>query len=178
VAEPITVARPYAEAAFKLALDHQALETWSEAIAQLEAIVTDARVAAMLGDPNLNDSDLESLVLGAAGEAVPELVRGFVQVLIANNRLALAPQIRELFEALKRDHQGLLDATFISALPATEEDLRPLIARMETRYQRKVRTAMQVDPELIGGVRILLGDKVIDATVRGRLDAMAVALTH
>jgi F-type H+-transporting ATPase subunit delta len=178
MAEPVTVARPYAEAAFKLALEGGHLAQWSDMLALVEAVVRDEQVASRIGDPNVDEHALESFILGTLGDRLDGQGRNFVQVLVANGRLTLVPQIRALFDELKRSHEGVLEATVISALPVTDEQVKPLLAALETKFGRKVTAQVEVDPELIGGARIVVGDKVIDATVRGRLDAMAAALTH
>jgi F-type H+-transporting ATPase subunit delta len=178
MAELATIARPYAEAAFKIALENQTVQQWSDMLALLEAVVTHPDVTARIGDPNVDEQALESLILGALGERLDGPGRNLVQVLVANDRLELVPQIRVLYEDLKREHEGVLEARIISALPIGDEHVRPLVAALERKYGRKVSAQVEVDPELIGGARIVVGDKVIDATVRGRLDAMAAALSH
>ena len=178
MAEPVTVARPYAEAAFRLALDGNRLAPWAEMLALVEAVVRDEQVAGRIGDPNVDEQALESLILGALGERLDGQGRNLVQVLVRNGRLELVSQIRALFDELKRGHEGVLEATVISALPITDEQVKPLLAALEAKFGRKVTAQVEVDPELIGGARIVVGDKVIDATVSGRLDAMAAALAR
>jgi F-type H+-transporting ATPase subunit delta len=178
MAEPLTIARPYAEAVFKLARDKNDLAGWSRTLQILEVLVTNEQMRAAIGDPNLSAQQLESLILGVAGEAVEGAGRNFVQVLITNDRLTLMPEIRALFEDLRRQHEGILEARIISALPIDARQQAELVGRLEASHGRKVSAEVEVDPKLIGGVRIVIGDKVIDATVRGKLDAMAAALTH
>jgi F-type H+-transporting ATPase subunit delta len=178
MAELTTIARPYAEAAFKLALEGNALQHWSDMLEVIEAVVRDEQIASRIGDPNVDEQALESLILGILGDRLDGAGRNFVQVLVQNGRLELVPQIRGLYEELKREHEGVLEAKIISALPIGDDQVHPLLAALEKKYGRKVSAQVEVDPELIGGARIVVGDKVIDATVRGRLDAMAAALTH
>lgn len=178
MAEPVTIARPYAEAAFKLALENNQLAPWSDMLETLAAVVADAGMRACIDDPNVARSELESLVLGVIGDRLDGHARNFVQVLIANDRLALISQVRTLYEDLRREHEGVVEARIISALPLDDAQSRELVSSLERKYQRKVSAAVETDPQLIGGVRIIIGDKVIDATVRGRLEAMAAALTH
>jgi F-type H+-transporting ATPase subunit delta len=144
----------------------------------LESVVQDEQIAPRIGDPNVDDRALESLMLGILGDRLDGAGRNLVQVLIQNGRLELVPHIRSLYEELRREHEGVLDAKIISALPIGDDQVRPLLAALEKKYGRKVTAQLEVDPELIGGARIVVGDKVIDATVRGRLDAMAAALTQ
>src|SRR5688500_10504032 len=117
MAELATVARPYAEAAFKLAREKSALAAWSDALALLEAIVQDPRLQACLGDPNVSTRQLENLVLGVAGNRLDGAARNFVQVLIENGRFDLIGEIRAQYEALRRDDEGVVEARIVSALP-------------------------------------------------------------
>ncbi len=178
MAEPITIARPYAEAVFKLAAQANALPAWSDAIANIDGVVADGRVQALISDPKVSAQQLEGLVLGVVGDKLSGEARNFVQVLVANNRLELMPHIRAHYEALKREKEGVLDARIISALPIDDTQVKQLVAQLEKKYQRKVTAQVETDASLIGGVKIVVGDKVIDATVRGRLDAMGASLVN
>ena len=178
MAELATIARPYAEAAFKLARETNTVENGSEMLAGIEAVVSDPELAKRIGDPNVADDALESAILGILGSRLDGAGRNFVHVLIQNHRLELVPQIRTLYEELRRDFEGVVEAHIISALAISDAQVRTLLATLEKKYGRKVNAQVEVDSALIGGVRIVVGDKVIDATVRGRLDAMAAALAH
>lgn len=178
MAEPVTIARPYAEAVFKLAREKSNLARWTEMLALLETVAKDEQVRSCIGDPNVSGEQLESLILGAVGGRLDGHGRNLVQVLIHNGRLELVPEIRSLYEELRREQERVVEATIVSALPVSDEQLEGLVARLEARYQRKVTARVEIDQWLIGGVKIVVGDEVIDATVRGRLNAMATALTH
>ena len=178
MAELATIARPYAEAAFRTALESGGLARWSDTLALIDAGVSDEQIASRLNDPNVSDTALEGVLLGAFGERLDGPGRNFVQVLIANSRLGLTGEIRAQYDELKREHEGVLEARIVSAMPIDDAQVRPLVAALEAKYKRRVNVQVEVDPTLIGGARILVGDKVIDATVRGRLDAMRAALAH
>jgi F-type H+-transporting ATPase subunit delta len=178
MAEPITIARPYAEAVFKLARDTNNLAGWSRMLEALHTLVRDERMQTRIGDPNVSAQELESLILGVAGDSIDGAGRNFLQLLIDNDRLILLPEIRAHYDELRRQHEGILEATIISALPLDEQQRSQLVSQLETKHKRKVSAAVEIDSRLIGGVRIVIGDKVIDATVRGKLDAMAAALAH
>jgi len=178
MAEPVTIARPYAEAAFRLAREQNALPAWSDALALINAVVEDPQVAELIDAPNVGAAQLEGVIIGAVGKHLSGEACNFVQVLVQNRRLGLIEQIRDMFEALRREHEGMMEATILTALPLADSQLQPLVAALEQKYGRKITAKVEIDPQLIGGLKILVGDKVIDATVRGRLDAMAAALTH
>ena len=178
MAEPTTIARPYAEAAFRLAQEGNNLQGWSEMLEMIDAVVRDPNISQRIGDPNIDVRALESAILAVLGGRLDGHGRNFVQVLVHNERLHLMAYIRELFEERRREHEGVLEAKVISAMPLEGEQLQRLISTLEKKYRRQVRAAVEVDPTLIGGARIVVGDKVIDATVRGRLDQMAAALAH
>ena len=178
MAETVTIARPYAEAAFRLAREQGDLDRWSQMLHLLEIVVRDEHIAHGIGDPNFTNRQLEKLVLGVCGAQLDGAGRNFVQVLLDNDRLGVVPSIRALFEDLKREQEGILEAQITSAFALDDEQQSRLVRRLESKYQRKVSAQVSVDPQLIGGVKIVVGDKVLDATVRGKLDAMAVALTH
>lgn len=178
MAELVTVARPYAEAAYRLALESGTLPHWSDMLQLIEAVVRDEQVAARIGDPKVDAQALQGVILGAVGDRLDGHGRNLVQVLVQNGRLDLVSHIRSSFEALRRQHEGVLEATIISALPMSDVEMKPLLSALETKFGRKVNAQIKIDPELIGGARIVIGDKMIDATVRGRLDAMAAALAR
>jgi F-type H+-transporting ATPase subunit delta len=181
MAEPVTIARPYAEAVFKLASESNAsgaLAAWSDALANIDGVVADARVQACISDPKVSAQQLEGLVLGVVGDKLSGDARNFVQVLVQNSRLDLMPLIRGHYEALKREKEGVLEAKIISALQMSDDQVKQLVAQLEAKYKRKVIAQVETDVSLIGGVKIVIGDKVIDGTVRGKLDAMAATLAH
>ena len=176
MAEIVTIARPYAEAAFKLGHEQNRLEPWSQMLGLLELVVADAEVARCIGDPNVSAQGLESLILGVCGDRLDGEGRNFVQVLVHNDRLALLPEIRAMFEQLRLEQEGVLEAEIYSAFAIDDAQVAQLVKKLESKYQRKVRAQVSVDSTLIGGIKIVVGDKVVDATVRGRLDAMSAAL--
>ena len=178
MAENVTIARPYAEAVFKLAKEHNTFAQWANMLALLETVVTDPHVIAYISNPNFSAQQIDSLLLGICGEKLDGMGRNFVQVLTRNDRLALLPEIRELFEALKAEQEGVLEVKINSAFPLSNEQEDELVRCLKRRYQRKIVTQINVEPELIGGVIIAVGDHVLDATVRGKLEAMRTALTR
>lgn len=176
MAETVTIARPYAEAAFKLAHEQNQLPRWSDMLALLEFVTQDEHVALAIGDPNVTGAQLETLILGVCGERLDGAGRNFVQVLIQNNRLTLVPEIHSMYEQLRLAHEGVLEAEIFSAFAIDDQQISGLVSKLESKYKRKVRAQVSVDQSLIGGIKIVVGDTVVDATVRGKLDSLAAAL--
>jgi F-type H+-transporting ATPase subunit delta len=173
MAEPITVARPYAEAAFELARAKGALPVWSEMLRLVTAVATDPQMRIALDNPKLSAGDKEALFLSICGERLNAEGRNFVRVLIEGDRIGLLPEIRALFESLKDEAEGVARAYIASAFPVPDAELAMLKAALEKRFGKKIEATVGVDPELIGGARITVGDTVIDASVQGELQAMA-----
>jgi F-type H+-transporting ATPase subunit delta len=176
MAELTTIARPYAEAAFALARDENALPAWSEMLRFVAAIVADARVATALDNPRLETRDKESLLLSIAGDRINAQGRNFVRVLVDADRVALLPQISELFDALKNQAEATAKATIESAFPLTDAQLGELRDALERRFGKKIEAEVVVNPDLIGGARVTVGDAVMDASVQAKLQAMATQL--
>jgi F-type H+-transporting ATPase subunit delta len=173
MAEPITVARPYAEAAFALAREQNALPAWSEMLRAAATVAGDPAMQAALDNPKLTSADKESLFLSICGERLNNEGRNFLRVLIEADRIGLLPQVRELFGVLKDADEGVARANITSAFPLSDAELAELKRALERRFGKKIETSVAVDESLIGGARIAVGDTVIDASVKGELEAMA-----
>jgi F-type H+-transporting ATPase subunit delta len=176
LAEPSTVARPYAEAAFKLADEAGALAKWSEMLAALAQVARDPRVHAAVTDPNLSDAQVAGLFISILSGRLGGDAENFVRVLAQNGRLELLPEIGQQFEALRNEREGVIEAEVQSAFELSEPQLADLVQRLEKKTGRKVRAHVSVDRELIGGVKVVLGDKVIDGSARAQLGALETAL--
>jgi len=176
MAELTTVARPYAEAAFELAREQNALPVWSEMLRFATTIVADERVTAALENPRLSTGDKESLLLSIAGDRITGDGRSFLRVLIEADRIELLPQIRTLFDQLKDNAENVAKATIESALPLSPEQTAELTAALEKRFGKKIEATVSVNPALIGGARITVGDSVIDGSVQAKLEAMRAQL--
>ena len=173
MAEQITVARPYAEAVFALAREQNALPVWAETLRIAAAVASDARVRVALDNPRLSAAARESRLLSICGADLNADGRRFVRVLIEADRLVLLPEIRDLFNALRDEADGVSRAQITSAFPIDAAELAGLRTALERRFGTKVETTVSVDPQLIGGARIVVGDTVIDGSVQAELQAMA-----
>jgi F-type H+-transporting ATPase subunit delta len=176
MAEPNTVARPYAEAAFRLADDAGRLAEWSAMIANIAAVASDERVRAVIGDPNVPAPKVAGLIIAILAGKLSGEAENFVRVLAENKRLELLPEIRQQFENLKNEREGVVEAEIHTAFELGGPELADLVARLEKHTGRKVRPAVKLDQSLIGGVRVVIGDKVIDASARAQLAALEAAL--
>ncbi|MDA1116884.1 MAG: F0F1 ATP synthase subunit delta [Proteobacteria bacterium] len=176
MAEPSTIARPYAEAVFKLADGAGKLAEWSVALANLSAVAADARVRAAVGDPNLSAARIAGLIVSILAGKLSGDVENFVRVLADNGRLGVVAEIRTHFEALKNEREGTVDAEIHTAFEMDQGQLADLVSRLEKKTGRKVKVRVSVDKSLIGGVKVLIGDKVIDGSARAQLGALENAL--
>ena len=176
MAEPSTVARPYAEAAFRLADGANALGKWSGMIAALATVAEDRRVQAAIANPALSDAQVAGVFISVLAGRLDGGAENFVRVLAENRRLELLPEIRSQFETLKDEREGVVEAEVFSAFELTDAQVADLAQRLEKRTGRKVRTKVQVDKSLIGGVKVVIGDQVIDGSARGQLGALENAL--
>jgi F-type H+-transporting ATPase subunit delta len=176
VAEPSTIARPYAEAAFKLADAQGKLADWSAALANLAGVAADARVRAAIGDPNLSAAKVAGLFISILQGKLSGETENFVRVLAENGRLDVLGEIRGQFEALKNEREGVVEAEVYSAFEMDAAQTADLVSRLEKKTGRKVRAKVSVDKSLIGGVKVVLGDKVIDGSARAQLGALENAL--
>ena len=176
MAEITTIARPYAEAAFSLAREGNALPVWSEMLRFASAVVADPQMARALDSPLLDGPAKESLLLSIAGDRINAQGRSFLHVLVEGDRLGALPTIAVQFDALKDAADGVAKALIETAYPLEGTDLQNMKAALEKRFGRKIEATVEVHPELIGGARITVGDTVIDATVQEQLRTMATKL--
>ena len=176
MAEPSTIARPYAEAVFKLADGAGKLADWSAGLANLAAVAADERMRAAASDPKLSAAQVAGLFTSILSGRLPADGENFVRVLAENGRLDVLGEIRAQYEALKNEREGVVEAEVISAFEMDKAQLADLVARLEKHTGRTVKARVSVDKSLIGGVKVTLGDKVIDGSARAQLGALETAL--
>lgn len=177
MADRLTIARPYARAAFEEARQNSGLGPWSEALQAAALVVKDPRVAPLLGNPRVSAEELTQFVDGIAAPKLGELGANFVRTLAANHRLGYLPEISQLFDTLKDDAERIADVTVTSAAPLDEAQRARISAALERRLKRTVRLHCATDPALIGGAVLQAGDLVIDGSLRTRLERIAYELT-
>lgn len=178
MAELVTIARPYAEAIFRLAKDKNALPAWSDRLAHLTTLAQHPEMQACIGNPSLGIAQKADLVKALCGDAVEGDLANLIDALAENERLSVIPEIAGVFEGLKAVEDGVKDAVIHTAFPIDNAQQQKLQADLEARFATKLKVSVVVDAGLIGGVRIVVGDQVLDLSVRGKLDALAAALKN
>jgi F-type H+-transporting ATPase subunit delta len=172
-AEATTIARPYAEAAFKRAVETDKLGPWSDALGLLAAVVRDPAMAGLIANPKLGKEQLTELMLDIVGDKLDDEAQNLVRLMAENDRLVVAPAVATLFEERKNAQQGTLDVQVTAAFPIDSAQESALAEALKAKLGRDVHLTSEQDPELIGGVRIRAGDMVIDGSVRGQLAQLA-----
>jgi F-type H+-transporting ATPase subunit delta len=182
MAETITIARPYARAAFEQAYAAGDLNKWSALLQAAALVAGDASMRSLLGSPRLSSQERADLVLGICSEVckegIPEVGRNFVLVLAENRRLDVLPQISVLFEGLRAEAEKTIQAQLVTAFAVSDAQRKKVAKALKARLKRDVELECAVDESLIGGAIIRAGDLVIDGSVRGQLDKLAAALRH
>ena len=174
MAELATIARPYAEALFKSAgSDLAGTASWLD---ELAAIASNAQLQQYAGDPGVTSAQTFELISGVAKTALPESAKNFMRAVIDNGRVSVLPEIASQFRALKNAQSGSSDAIVYSAFALEGTALADLAAVLEKRFNRKLNVTVELEPELIGGVRVVVGDEVLDTSVKARLEQMRAAL--
>lgn len=173
MAELSTVARPYSEALFAVAnADKGGLALWAEQLQRLANVAAQPDARVVMTDPRLSDTQRVSIFLSAVQPAVDKYFENFVALLTTNDRLLLLPQIAKQFEALKDTAEGVAQANITSAFPMSEDQVSQLIALLEPKFGLKLKPHVTVDAALIGGVRVHVGDQVLDTSVQAQLVRM------
>lgn len=176
MAEPSTIARPYAEAAFRLADAQGKLADWSAVLVNLSVVAADARVREAISDPNFPAAKVAGLFISVLAGKLTGEAENFVRVLAENGRLDVLAEIRTQYEALKNEREGTVEVEVYTAFEMDQAQVADLVSRLEKKTGRKVKARVSVDKSLIGGVKVMIGDKVIDGSVRAQLAALENAL--
>jgi F-type H+-transporting ATPase subunit delta len=176
MADRLTIARPYAKAAFARARADGRLGSWSGALARAAAAVRDERVQALFGSPKVTAADFAQFIAGLAGDELDASGRNFIALLAEGKRLPFLPEISQIFDQLKDDAERVVDVQITSAVPLGAVEAK-IVAALEQRFDRKVRIHAAVDPALIGGAVVRAGDLTIDGSVKARLARLARELT-
>ncbi len=177
MADRLTIARPYAKAAFAQAKAEGQLGSWSEVLHLAAAAVADARVKALIGSPRVTSQQLADFIAGLANVAPGVGSRRLIDTLAENKRLAFLPEISQLFDEMKDEDERVVDVHVTSAAAMAADEQGKLVAALERRFGRKVRVHADVDPKLVAGAIVRAGDLTIDGSYQSRLERLAYELT-
>ena len=174
MAELATIARPYAEALFKAAgSDLAGTAAWLD---ELAVVASNVQLQQYAGNPSVTSAQTFDVISGVTKDALPDSAKNFLRAVIDNGRLSVLPEIASQFRVLKNAKSGSSDAVVYSAFPLESGALADLAATLEKRFGRTLSLAVKLEPELIGGIRAVVGDEVLDTSVKARLEQMKVAL--
>jgi F-type H+-transporting ATPase subunit delta len=176
MSELATLARPYAAAVFKRAKETQAAAKWSQSLAFMSAVMENRDISVVVDNPKVNKQRLSALMLDICQGHINEENENFLKLLVHNNRLVLLPYIAKLFEAYKAEDEGYAGVEVLTAYALSKEAEQNLSATLEKSLGKKIHMNVSVDKSLIGGVLVRAGDKVIDGSIKGRLQNMQKAL--
>ncbi|VXC25146.1 F0F1 ATP synthase subunit delta [Massilia sp. 9I] len=175
MAELATVARPYAEALYRVAQSGD-MAAWSAATSELGQVGANPDVQAFAANPKVTAAQLADAIASLVKSPLNAEAKNFIAMLAENGRVNLLPEIAAQFAALKNANEGAADADIVSAFEISGDQLAQLVATLEKKFGRKLNPSVTVDPSLIGGVRVVVGDEVLDTSVRAKLQQMHVAL--
>ena len=176
MAELITLARPYAKAAFEVALGESALDKWSAMLALTAAVAGEKKMGAILSSPSLSAEQVADCFIGVCGDELDGKGQNFMRLLAENKRLILLPEISTMFDALKANQEKSVDVEITTAFEISSDVSGKLAQALKKRLQREIILTTRVDQSLIGGAIIRAGDYVIDSSVRGKLSKLAESM--
>jgi len=176
MSEAITIARPYAQAAFEEALKLSALAGWSDMLFSLSEAVNHPEMRAVITSPRVDRGQLEKLMEGLLGNQATNQQRNFIRVLVDNQRLLILPEISAIFEALRAEEEKTVNVVVDTAFELSSDQQQKITSSLKKRLGKEIKLTCKINKELLGGIVIRAGDKVIDGSARTRLGEMANAL--
>lgn len=178
MSELITAARPYARAVFEMAQSEKTLAKWSEALAQITSICEISDMQMALENPGLTKQQKAELLIEAAGDTLDQPAQNLLRTMAENDRLVLLAEVTTLFEQMRAEAEGSIEAELISAYEVSEAQQKTIAESLKKRLGRDVKLDMKIDKDLLGGVIIKAGDLVIDGSIRGRLEQLTNTLSR
>jgi F-type H+-transporting ATPase subunit delta len=176
MAELATLARPYAEALFQVA-EKGDLKQASAELEALASVAANPQLRQFADAPKSGAAQVFDVITSVANVPLSDASKNLLRTVIDNGRLAVLPEIAAQFHALVSERSGVSDATVYSAFPIDAGALADVVTALESRFKRKLNASVQLQPDLIGGIRVVVGDEVLDTSVKARLEQMKAALT-
>ena len=177
MAEFATIARPYAKALFSLAQEKNQIESWLGELKELAAVVQDEKVIALIEQPETGASEKAETLKGLVGIKNVELAN-FITVLAEQKRLLVLPEIYAQYQDLTLIHHNTKSAVIYSAYELSSQQLADVTDILTKRFNSKLDVVAKVAPELIGGIKVEVGDQVLDLSVQGKLNALYATMTN
>jgi F-type H+-transporting ATPase subunit delta len=177
MAEAMSVARPYALAAFDEARKLGDLKGWSDLLQAAAQVVANPEVSVLIASPRVSRSQIEDLMLALVGGGATAAGKNFIRLLVESRRLILLPEIAAMFETMRAEAEKSVDVVVTSAFELNETQKQKIVAAMKQRTGREIRLNCEIDRSLLGGIIIRAGDKVIDGSARAHLSGLAGALS-
>ena len=176
MAELATLARPYAEALFQVA-EKGDLKQASAELDALASVAANPQLRQFADAPKSGAAQVFDVITGVVNAPLSDASKNLLRAVIDNGRLSVLPEIAAQFHVLASERSGVSDAVVHSAFPIEPAQLADVVAMLEKRFKRKLNATVQVQPDLIGGIRVVVGDEVLDTSVKARLEQMKAALT-
>ena len=176
MAEISTIARPYAVAIFNLAKEEKTLSEWSDMLSLMSEIIKNEDINSFINDSKVLDTDREKLILNICGDKINASGQNLIKLLVEYKRLSILSEITLLFEELKDKDEGVIEAEIIMAEQPDKKMVENLLIILEKKFNKKIEGKVVIDRSIVGGTKIIVGDTVIDASVRGQLDNLAYTL--
>ena len=174
----VTAARPYAKAILELADSDKTRNRWSKQLQFMAAVAMNPDVRQLIGNPRLTRQQVADVFITACGDDIDDQGRNLIRLLAENGRLGVLPELSLLYDKLRADAQGTVQADVYSAYRLSKEQREKLEAALKKRLGRDVKVTGHVDKSLLGGALIRAGDLVIDGTLKGRIEKLNAALTR
>ncbi len=171
-----TAARPYANAVYDLAHETSALDSWSDALANLANVVADAQMKLALDDPELGSGQKAELILQVLGDKLNQQQQNLVKLMAENGRLKIMQDVQQQFEIARARAENKIEAQVVSAFELSPEQTSELVNTLKNKLGCDVTLTATVDESLIGGVVIKAGDTIIDASMKSQLESLALSL--
>ncbi|MEI5640061.1 MULTISPECIES: F0F1 ATP synthase subunit delta [unclassified Pseudoalteromonas] len=175
MSELTTIARPYAKAAFELAVDKGTVEAWNDMLFFAGQVTSDEQVKTLLGSI-ATEAEQSEVIIKLCAEQLNEQGQNLIKLMAENERLAAIPAVAELFAELKADYEKEIEVDVVSATALADDAQAKLVAALEKRFARKVKLNCSIDEAIVSGLVIKAGDTVIDGSVRGKLERLTTSL--
>lgn len=178
MSELTTAARPYAKAVFEMAQDSGTLSEWSAQLSAMSAVVASEESAQLLAHPRISKTQKVDMFADVLGDNLNASGRNLLSTLGENDRFALIPEITSIYEVMKAEAEGAIEAEIISAMEMDAAQQDKITAALQKRLGREVKLVTSIDPSLMGGAIIRAGDLVIDGSIQSRLKAMTTSMAR